>query len=400
MTDNQVIPDLAIRRGCPFAEPDGYDEIRGNGPVSRVRLGSGAESWAVSSYREAREMLASDAFSVDRQHPNFPQLVPGLTGDVGFRASIGEMDPPEHGQARRAINGEFTQRRIEAMRPGIQKMVDELIDAMLAGPKPVDLVTALALPVPTIMICELLGVPDEDRATFQARSATMIDLFTPPPDRMAAIGALLGYIDQLVTDKEDNPTDDLIGRQVQKARANGGVDHKALVELALTLLVAGHESTANMISLGVVALLEHPEQLRLIQREPERMPTAVEELLRYCSLLNPVAYRVVRSDITLGDVLLRAGDSVVALGTSVNRDPEVFQDPDRLDLERTEGRHLAFGYGVHLCIGQHLARAELCIVFETLFRRIPDLRLAVAVEQLSFKSEASAYGLNSLPVTW
>ena len=400
MTDNQVVPDLAIRRGCPFAEPDGYDELRNSGPISRVRLGSGKESWAVTSYHVAREMLASEAMSIDRRHPNFPQLVPGFSKDIGFRASIGDMDPPEHGPARRAISGEFAQRRIEAMRPGIQKMVDELIDAVLAGPKPVDLVPALALPVPTILICELLGVPDEDRATFQARSATMIDLFTSPQDRMAAIGALLGYIDQLVTDKENNPTDDLIGRQVQRARANGEVDHKSLVELALTLLVAGHETTANMIALGVVALLEHPEQLRMIQREPERMPAAVEELLRYCSILNPVAYRVVKSDITLGGVRLRAGDAVVALGTSVNRDPEVFENPDRLDIERTEGRHLAFGYGVHLCIGQHLARVELCVVFETLFRRIPDLRLAVPVEQLSFKSEAIAYGLNSLPVTW
>ncbi|MGM1062423.1 cytochrome P450 [Saccharothrix sp. Mg75] len=400
MTDTTPVPDLAIRRGCPFAEPDGYAELRAAGPVTRVRLGSGREAWAVSSHAAARELLLSDAFSVDRRHPNYPSLVP-FTHDVGFRASIGEMDPPEHGAARRAVNGEFTQRRVEAMRPDVQEVVDGLVDALLAGPKPADLVPALALPLPTTLICELLGVPEEDREAFRVRSATMIDLFTAPQERMAAIGALLGYIDQLVTAKEADPGDDLVGRRIRRAREDDdGTDHQALVELALTLLVAGFESTANQISLGVVALLRHPDQLDLLRREPERWPAAVEELLRYCSILNPVSYRVAADDVTIAGVAVRRGDGVVALGTAVNRDPEVFADPDRLDVTRTSGRHLAFGHGAHVCVGQHLARVELQVVYETLFRRVPDLRLAVPVEELSFKDEAAAYGLNSVPVTW
>lgn len=395
---SEAVPDLSLRRGCPFAEPGGYQEIRKNGPVSKVRLGSGMEAWAVSSQAEARAMMLSDAFSVDRRNPGYPRLVPGAPAEVGFRASIGDMDPPEHTRARRAIGGEFTQRKAEAMRPRIQRMVDESIDAMLAGPRPADLVTALALPVPAVLICELLGVPAEDRVTFQANSAAMIDLRTPPAERMAAIGALLRYLDELVTAKENDPADDLISRQAGKAA--GGAGHQSLVELALTLLVAGHESTANMISLAVVALLEHPGQLRALQSEPGRVPAAVEELLRYCSVLNPVSYRVVKEDTTLGGVRLSAGEGVVALGTSVNRDPAVFADPGRLDIGRSDGRHLAFGYGPHMCIGQHLARLELCIVLETLFRRVPGLRLAVPVDELPFKAEAIAYGLTALPVTW
>ncbi|PRY32489.1 cytochrome P450 [Umezawaea tangerina] len=400
MTETPSAPDLAIRRGCPYGEPDGNAELREEGPVTRVRLGSGKEAWAVWTHAAARELLLSDAFSVDRKQPDFPALVP-YNADVGFRASIGEMDAPEHGAARRAINGEFTQRRVDTMRADMQKVVDELIDAMLDGPKPADLVPALALPVPTTLICDLLGVPDADRDTFRDRSSTMIDLFTPPQERMAAIGALLGYIDQLVTGKEENPSDDLIGRRVLKAREDGdGTDHQSLVELALTLLVAGFESTANQISLSIAALLQHPDQLELLRREPERWPAAVEELLRYCSILNPVSYRVVKEDVTIAGVAMSRGEGVVALGTAVNRDPEVFADPDRLDVTRTDGRHLSFGYGAHMCIGQHMARTELQIVFETLFRRVPGLRLAVPAEELSFKDEAAAYGLNSLPVTW
>jgi cytochrome P450 len=400
MTVEQSVPDLSIKRGCPFAEPDGYDELRASGPVTRVRLGSGKDAWAVSSHAAARELLVSDAFSVDRKLPGYPTLVP-FSGDVGFRASIGEMDPPEHSAARRAINGEFTQRRVEAMRPGMQQLVDELIDAMLAGPRTADLVSALALPVPTAMICDLLGVPDEERETFRERSATMIDLFTPPDQRMAAIGALLGYLGQLVAAKLGEPGDDLIGRRILRARAEGEeLDHQTLVELALTLLVAGFESTANQISLGAVALLQHPEQLELLRREPERWPAAVEELLRYCSILNPVAYRVATEDVTIAGVPMRSGEGVVALGTAVNRDPAVFTEPRALDVCRAEGKHLAFGYGAHMCIGQHLARVELHVVFETLFRRIPGLRLAVPVEELSFKEEATAYGLNTVQVIW
>jgi len=400
MTESPSVPDLSVRRGCPYGEPDGNAELRAEGPVTRVRLGSGKEAWAVWSHAAARELLVSDAFSVDRKLPNYPSLVP-YNVDVGFRASIGEMDAPEHGAARRAINGEFTQRRVDTMRADMQKVVDELIDAIVDGPDVADLVPALALPVPTTLICDLLGVPDEDRDTFRVRSSTMIDLFTPPQERMAAIGALLGYIDQLVTAKEENPSDDLIGRRIRKAREDGdGTDHQSLVELALTLLVAGFESTANQISLSIAALLQHPDQLALLQREPERWPAAVEELLRYCSILNPVSYRVATDDITIAGVTISRGDGVVALGPSVNRDPAVFTDPDRLDVERTTGKHLAFGYGAHMCIGQHMARVELQIVLETLFRRLPGLRLAVPAEELSFKDEAAAYGLNSLPVTW
>ncbi len=202
-----------------------------------------------------------------------------------------------------------------------------------------------------------------------------------------------------MSSKEASPTDDLLGRQITKQRETGEGDHEDLVSLAFLLLVAGHETTANMISLGTVALLENPEQLAAIVADPSRTPAAVEELLRYFSIVDAATSRTARADVEIGGVLIREGEGVVALGWSANRDPDAFADPDVLDIERGARHHVAFGYGAHQCLGQNLARMELQIVFDTLLRRIPGLRLASAVDELPFK-DANVYGLHELPVTW
>lgn len=219
-------------------------------------------------------------------------------------------------------------------------------------------------------------------------------------DRRRAFGELYAYIDDLVTRKESAPGDDLFGRQIDRQRQEGAVDHEGLVSLAFLLLTAGHETTANMISLGVVGLLTHPEQLTLVKADPGRTPMAVEELLRYFSIADGVTSRLATEDVELGGVRIRAGEGVVVSGLSANWDPAVFANPGELDVERGARHHLAFGFGPHQCLGQNLARMELRIVFDTLFRRIPGLRLAVPLEELPFKSDAVIYGVHELPVTW
>jgi cytochrome P450 len=310
------------------------------------------------------------------------------------------MDPPEHGPARRAVVGEFTVRRLAALRPRIQQIVDEHIDAMLAGPRPADLVAALALPVPSLVICELLGVPYADHDFFQTCTKTMLNRKAAKADVIAASDALRSYMDSMVRAKEADPGDDLIGRQISRQRAAGTEDHEALTSLAVLLLIAGHETTANMISLGTAVLLQRPELLAKLRRDPSKTPNAVEELLRHLTIVEWVTSRVAVADTELGGVPVKAGEGVITVNLTANHDPDVFADPGSVDLDRGARNHIAFGYGAHQCLGQNLARLELQIVFDTLFARVPTLRVAIPVDELPVKDDATVYGLHELPVTW
>lgn len=310
------------------------------------------------------------------------------------------MDDPEHNEARREVLGEFTVRRIEALRPRIQQIVDELIDDMLDQPQPVDLVKALSLPVPSLVICEMLGVPYSDHDFFQARTVKMINRLIDADVRRAAFEEVRGYMDELITRKEADPQDDLLGRQITKLRAAGTYRHGALVGLGFLLLLAGHETTANMISLGTFALLRNPDQLAALKADNAAMPHAIEEMLRYFTIVDLATARLCVEDAEIGGVTIKAGEGVFALGYAANRDPDAFADPDAFDIDRGARHHVAFGFGPHQCLGQNLARLELQIVFETLFRRIPGLTLAADDDDLPFKDDASIYGLYRLPVTW
>jgi cytochrome P450 len=396
---DQEMPQLPIERTCPFSPPADYARLRENAPIVKAKLPRG-EAWAVSRHEDIRQMLTDPKFSSSRQNPNFPMLVDAPPPDDDFNPSLIVMDQPEHGPARRAVLGEFTLKRINALRPRIQQIVDECIDEMLAGPKPVDLVQALSLPVPSLVICDLLGVPYTDHDFFQASSLKMVGYAVDPYERMAAIGELRTYLDELITSKEADPTDDLLGRQILKQRETGAIDHEALVGLAFLLLVAGHETTANMISLSTLALLENPDQLAVVTGDPGKTLNAVEELLRYFTIAESAALRVAVEDTEIGGTTIRAGEAVVGLTHAANRDPRVFDQPDVFDVDRGARHHLTFGFGAHQCLGQNLARLELQIVIDTLFARIPGLALATSVDELSFKSDATIYGLYELPVTW
>ncbi|GAA5170593.1 MULTISPECIES: cytochrome P450 [Amycolatopsis] len=364
-------------------------------PISRVTLPDGREGWALTRHEDIRTMLTDPRFSSDRRNPGFPLLVERQQQPPLFRASLIGMDPPEHGPARRAVVGEFTVKRMAALRPRIQEIVDEHLDAMLAGPKPADLVRALSLPVPSLVICELLGVPYADHEFFQERSAKLLRRTTPAEERSTAVNELRDYLFDLLEKKAQAPGDDLLSRQLAKQD-----DREELVSLGFLLLIAGHETTANMISLGTITLLEHPEALAVIREDPAKTPDAVEELLRYFTIAELANSRVAVEDVELGGVLIRKGEGVIALGNTANRDPEAFERPDDFDIERGARHHIAFGFGAHQCLGQNLARMELQIVFDTLFRRVPTLRLAKPADELPYKEDAAVYGVYELPVTW
>ncbi|TXK41441.1 cytochrome P450 [Nonomuraea sp. C10] len=395
--------EVPVERGCPFAPPAAYERLRERAPISRVRLTSGGEAWWVSGHEEGRAVLADPRFSCDKRKEGFPLFTLDAATLQQLRSQpplmLG-MDGAEHAAARRPVIGEFTVRRLAALRPRIQDIVDRFIDDLLAtDQQPVDLVQALSLPVPSLVICELLGVPYSDHDFFQSRTTMMVSR-TSLEDRQRAFAELRAYIDDLVTRKESEPGDDLFSRQIARQRRQGALDHAGLVSLAFLLLTAGHETTANMISLGVVALLTHPQQLALITANPNKTPMAVEELLRYFTIADGVTSRVATEDVEIGGARIKAGEGVIVSALSANWDPAAFKDPAELDVERGARHHLAFGFGPHQCLGQNLARMELQIVFDTLFRRVPTLRLATPAEHLPFKSDAVVYGVHELPVTW
>jgi cytochrome P450 len=405
MTEVSELPAALAPRTCPFDPPAEVSALREERPVTRAVLPSGQVVWLVTSHELVRRLLADPRVSSKRSSPGFPlpvQLPPeARQGLMRTAEALIGIDPPLHTERRRMVISEFSVRRIAALRPRVQQIVDDRIDAVLAGERPADLVQALALPVPSLVICELLGVPYADRDFFQSRTQVLVRRTTPPEERQRASTELIGYLDELVTAKETAPSeDDLLGRLILHNRETGVFDHELLVGMGTLLLIAGHETTANMISMGTLTLLEHPDQLAALTADPSSVaPLAVEELLRYLTIVE-AGFRLATADIELGGVLIRAGEGVVALAGPANRDGAAFDDPDRFDVRRGDRHHVSFGYGVHQCLGQNLARLELEVVFTTLFRRVPGLRLAVGLEDLPFKQDTQIYGVYRLPVTW
>jgi cytochrome P450 len=396
--------EFPVQRGCPFAPPAEYGEIRERGHVSKVRLIGGGEAWWISGHAAGRAVLTDPRFSSDRRKEGFPFPSADTTIRERFRTqplSMIGMDGAEHSAARRAVLSEFTVRRLNELRPRIQEIVDGFIDEMLAGEeRPVDLVTSLSLPVPSMVICEMLGVPYADHDFFQKRTSALIRRTTDPKVRARCFEELNDYLGDLIDRKAADPRDDLFSRQILKQREKDEFDRASLVSMAFLLLVAGHETTANMISLGVVGLLDHPDQLAALKADPTKTAMAVEELLRYFSIVGAGPSRIATEDVEVAGVTVKAGEGVIVSSLSADWDPAVFADPSKLDIDRGARHHIAFGFGPHQCLGQNLARTELQIVFETLFRRVPTLRLATPVDDVPFKSDSGIYGAWELPVTW
>ncbi|MBF8174584.1 cytochrome P450 [Streptomyces olivaceus] len=392
--------DFPIRRGCPFAAPEEYATLRTEDPVARVILPTKREAWAVSRYDDVRELLSDPRVSADIRRPNFPALGEGeQEAGARFRPFI-RTDAPEHTRYRRMLLPVFTVRRVRAMRPAVQARVDEILDGMLAAGGPTDFVSAYANAVSTSVICELLGIPRENLEFF--RDVTRVSgSRTSTAEQVAeALGGLFGLLAELIAERREEPRDDLISKLVTDHLLPGHVTTDQLLSTLGITINAGRETTTSMIALSTLLLLDRPELTAELRRDASLMPAAVDELLRVLSVADSIPLRVAAEDIELSGRTVPADDGVIALLAGANHDPEQFDDPEKVDFHRTDNHHVAFGYGVHQCVGQHLARLELEVALETLLRRVPTLRLAGDRDQVAFKHDSATFGLEELMVTW
>jgi cytochrome P450 len=404
MTETPLAPPAYSTRrapGCPFDPPPERSQLLGTEPISRVTLWDGTTAWLVSSHAAQVALLRDERISSDASAPGYPTISASQAATIPHNRSFIIMDGAEHAQHRRQFTGDFTLKRMRALRPRIEGIVTELLDAMEEAGPPADLVTSFALPLPSLVICELLGVPYEDHDFFQRASSVMIDTRSTPEEAVAASQSLLDYLGDLVEAKAADPGDDLLSRQATEYLATGASTREECAKNARLLLIAGHETTANMIALGVCALLRHPDQLAVVRDgDEDGVAGAVEELLRYLSIIHFGRRRVAKEDVEVDGQLIRAGEGVICATDTANRDPEVFPDPDRLDVGRHARGHIAFGTGVHQCLGQNLARLELQLAYPALLRRFPELRLDRPLEEISFRTDMGVYGVHELPVMW
>jgi cytochrome P450 len=399
------VPDYPMGRaaGCPFAPPPEVMELGAARPLSRVRIWDGSTPWLITGYEEVRTLFSDSRVSVDDRRPGFPHWNEGMLSTVHKRPrSVFTADGEEHTRFRRMLSKPFTFKRVEGLRPAIQQITDEHIDAMLAGPRPGDIVSALALPVPSLVISQLLGVPYEDAEMFQHHATIGLARYATGADTVKGAVNLNKYLAELVEAKMGSPAEDAVSDLAERVKA-GELSVKEAAQLGTGLLIAGHETTANMIGLGVLALLQYPEQAAVLRDtdDPKVVANAVEELLRYLSIIQNGQRRIAAEDIEIAGETIRAGEGIIIDLAPANWDANAFAEPERLYLHRSgAGQHVAFGYGRHQCVGQQLARAELQIVFHTLLRRVPTLELAVPIEDVPLKHDRLAYGVYELPVTW
>jgi len=395
--DSSELPLLPLKRDarCPLHPPAAFARWRESQGLQRASW-RGEPVWVISRYQDIRAALTDPRVSADvhtfNEQPvgeNMPLIFP-------------RMDDPEHNRLRRMMTKDFTARRADAMRPFIQETVDGFLDAMVTKGPPADLVRDFALPLPSLVICELLGVPYEDHEFFEEKSAKSLDASASAEEQGAAGAELLGYLSELVDRKAREPGDDLLSRLVTDHVATGALNHATATMNALIMLSAGHETTASMIALGTAALLEHPDAWNRLRDndDPTFAANVVEELMRYLTVVHSLVDRVALEDLTIGGQLIRAGEIMLINLPAGNWDPDFADGAENFDIGRNTRGHLGFGYGVHQCLGQNLARAEMQIAFTTLARRLPGLRLTVAPGELKYHNEKEIYGIGELPVTW
>ncbi|MEU9192792.1 cytochrome P450 [Streptomyces hundungensis] len=385
-------------RSCPYQPPAAYQPLRDERPLARVSLYDGRTVWMVTGLAEARALLADPRLSSNRENEAFPSPTARFAGVTRRRTALLGVDDPVHATQRRMLIPSFTLKRTASLRPRIQETVDRLLDDMVAQGPPVDLVSAFALPVPSMVICALLGVPYEDHEFFEGQSRRLLR-GPESADVKAALEELENYFVRLIDRKKKERGDGLLDELIEQRLNQGALDQQELVDFATILLVAGHETTANMISLGTFTLLQHPERLAELRSDAALMPAAVEELLRFLSIADGML-RVALEDIEIGGETIRADEGVVFSTSVINRDNASYEEPDRIDWHRSSRHHVAFGFGIHQCLGQNLARAEMEIALRSLFDRLPDLRLAVPAQEIPFKPGDTIQGMVELPVAW
>ncbi|MFF5208381.1 cytochrome P450 [Streptosporangium sp. NPDC000396] len=399
MTESRPEPiTFPTGRPGPFDPPEQLRSLREERPITPMTYPDGHVGWLATGFSAVRSILADPRFSARRELLHIPIAHP-LAQEMRSPAEPGQfarMDPPEHTRYRRLLTAQFTVRRMKQLEPRVREITEERLAAMEKAGPPQDLVREFALPIPSLVICELLGVPYAEREEFQHATAVLVNLESSTEDMRAAFTTISGFLSGLVTRKRAEPADDLLGGLV----ASGELTDEELTNIGIILLTAGHETTANMLGLGTFALLRHPEQLTALRTDPSLIDNTVEELMRYLSVIHVGPVRSALEDIEVEGTLIRAGDSVAISIPAANRDPSRFADPEHLDITNPAGGHVSFGHGLHQCLGQQLARVEMRIAFPMLFDRFPGLRLAVPADEVPIRDAMAVYGVHALPISW
>jgi cytochrome P450 len=383
---------------CPFNPSPRYEQLRVEDPITRVTTPAGIDVWLVSRYEDARAVLGDSAIfsSVDASSSHL----------MGDKDNLGAPPPPgvlirhdgdSHSRLRLRLAREFMMKRVAKLEPFIRKVVADQIDRMATLDGPIDLYREFGLPVPALVISEILGVPEADRAQFETFTAAQVDIALSVEERDAAAAASAGFFAQLVASKFENPGDDLISRLIREPSPQP-LSFEELMGLSLLLLAAGHDTTANMITLGTYALLNNADQAAKLDH-PGIMDTAVDELVRYLSIIHNGVLRKAVVDTIVNGQAIRAGEHIAVVIESANHDPEFLIDADRLDLERRSA-HLGFGFGPHQCLGQHLARLELKVALPELFRRVRGLHVVTPDGKIPFKHDMIVFGIKELMIDW
>jgi cytochrome P450 len=394
------LPLFPFKRTSPFHPPREYAEARRDCPVRPVRLWNGQQAWLLTRHRHLRDVLGDPRFSGEFARPDFPTVTEArLSIDKLERAFVG-MDNPRHDHFRRMFTKEFTARRMLALKPEIEAITDGLLDAMERSGPPADLVEGLAVKLPSLVMCELFGSPYEDHTYIMKCAAGRHGLTQTPEAAAQSANDLVDYCRNLIAAKERAPGDDMLSRVIEDFVRPGELDREDLANICSMILRAGHDTTTNMIGIGTLLLLENPEQLARLRESPSLVDAAIEEMLRYASPVQFAPRRVALEDVPLENADIRKGDGVFALTASANRDEDVFPEPDRFDITRDARQHVAFGFGIHHCLGAPLARVELQVVFSRLIARFPRLRLAVPLTEVPFKYDSQIFGVYRLPVAW
>ena len=379
-----------------------HERLRNVGPVTELVLPRGLKVWVVTRYDEARTALSDARFSKnfstadDLFGKHLQPDVERREFDQSFASHMLNMDPPGHTRLRKLVNKAFTARRMEALRPRIQEITDKLLDEM-AGKSQVDLLDALAFPLPITVICELLDVPLDQRDEFRVWSGTLLTESTQEEINQAG-AAMFGFLSGLIQAKRDKPGDDIFSALVHANEDDDRLDENELISMAFLLLVAGHETTVNLIGNGVLGLLRNPDQLAALRADRSLLPNAVEEFLRIDGPINLATFRYTSEEVELGGVTIPADEFILVSLLSANRDPEKFPEPDKMDITRPTGGHLAFGHGVHFCLGAPLARLEGVIAIGSLLDRF-DLDLVGEPETLRWRDSTLLHGLKRFPVS-